>query len=168
MFDNLVHDLQMLAKADGIIGRIRLQLLVRQSGLFAFAGLIAVFGLGMANVAGFYALEPLWGPVWAAAAVSFGDFLIAAVVILAARRAKPGPEIDLALELRQNAVDALRNDAAEIRTAMDSLSAEVRQTRDSVLAFAHNPLGAAADKLLAPAVIAVIRALQARKRPNAG
>lgn len=56
MIDNLVRDLQVLWKADALIGKIWLNVMARRFGLFAFAGLIAVFGLGMANVAGFYAL----------------------------------------------------------------------------------------------------------------
>ena len=57
MIDNLIRDLQVLRKADLLIGRIWLNVMARRFGLFAFAGFIAVFGLGMANVAGFYALE---------------------------------------------------------------------------------------------------------------
>jgi hypothetical protein len=62
MIDNLVRDLQVLWKADALIGKIWLNVMARRFGLFAFAGLIAVFGLGMANVAGFYALQPSWSP----------------------------------------------------------------------------------------------------------
>ena len=66
MIDNIVRDLQVLGKADSLIGKIWLNVMARRFGLFALAGLVAVFGLGMANVAGFYALQQSWGPVWAA------------------------------------------------------------------------------------------------------
>jgi hypothetical protein len=62
MIDNLVRDLQVLRKADFLIGRIWLGVPARRMSLFAFAALIAVFGLGMADVAAFYALQ---GPVGA-------------------------------------------------------------------------------------------------------
>jgi len=55
MIDNLVRDLQVLRKADFLIGRIWLGVPARRMSLFAFAALIAVFGLGMADVAAFYA-----------------------------------------------------------------------------------------------------------------
>jgi hypothetical protein len=63
MIDNIVRDLQVVAKADSLIGKIWLNVVARRFGLFAFAGLVAVFGLGMANVAGFYGLQQYWGPV---------------------------------------------------------------------------------------------------------
>ncbi len=62
MIDNLIRDLQVLRKADFLIGRIWLNVMLRRFGLFAFAGLIAMFGLGMANVAGFYALHASVSP----------------------------------------------------------------------------------------------------------
>ena len=75
MIDNLVRDLQVLRKADFLIARIWLDVLTRRFGLFAFAALIAVFALGMANVAGFYALQGSVGPVWAAAIVAAVDLV---------------------------------------------------------------------------------------------
>ena len=82
MIDHLFRDLQVLRKADFLIGRIWLNVLLRRFGLFAFAGLIAVFGLGMANLAGYNALQTAIGTVWAAAAIALADFAIAAIVLL--------------------------------------------------------------------------------------
>jgi hypothetical protein len=70
MIDHLLRDLQVLRKADLLIAKIWLNVLVRRIGLVALAGLIAVFGLGMANVAGFYALQASIGAVWAATVVA--------------------------------------------------------------------------------------------------
>jgi len=53
MIDNLMRDLQVLWKAHSLIGRIWLNVLARRPPLSVFVVLIAVFGLGMANVAGF-------------------------------------------------------------------------------------------------------------------
>src|SRR5689334_19046163 len=105
MIDNLLRDLQVLRKADFLIARIWLNALARRLGFFAFAALIAVFALGMANVAGFYALQGSVGPVWAAAIVAAADLAIAAVVLLIGANSRPGPEIDLAIEVRKMAWD---------------------------------------------------------------
>ncbi|RUX20237.1 hypothetical protein EOA23_28855, partial [Mesorhizobium sp. M2A.F.Ca.ET.042.01.1.1] len=78
MIDHLVRDLQVLKKADLLIGKIWLDILLRRAGLIAFSGLIAVFGLGMVNIAGFYALQVSIGQAWAAAAVALIDIVIAA------------------------------------------------------------------------------------------
>ncbi len=56
MIDSLARDLQVLVKADSLIGKIWLNVMARRFGLFALAGLVAVFGLGMANLAGFFVL----------------------------------------------------------------------------------------------------------------
>src|SRR5437764_14676421 len=104
MINNLLRDLQVLRKADFLIGKIWLSVLARRFGLYAFAGLIAVFGLGMANVAGFYALQGSLGPIWAAVIVAIADLVIAAVISLIAGNAHPGPEIDLAMEVRKMAI----------------------------------------------------------------
>jgi len=96
MIDHLLRDLQVLRKADVLIAKIWLNILLRRAGLYAFAGLIAVFGLGMANVAAFYALEPTIGPVGAAAIVALSDLVIAAIVLLAASKTRPGAELELA------------------------------------------------------------------------
>ena len=69
--DDLMRDLQVLWKADSLIGRIWLNVLARR--LAHFAALIAVFGLGMANVAGFMGLQAACGPVWSAAIVAVVD-----------------------------------------------------------------------------------------------
>ena len=102
MIDDFVQDLHDLQKADALIGKIWLKNLACQFGLFVFAGLIAVFGLGMTNVAGFYAMQASSGAVWAAVVVAIADFILAAIVILVARNSQPGPEIEQALDGSQD------------------------------------------------------------------
>ena len=163
MIDDLVRDLQLLRKADSLIGRIWLKVIARRFGLFIFAGLIAVFGLGMANVAGFYALQASLGSVWAAAIVAIGDFVLAAIVILIARSSEPGPEIELALDVRKMAIDAIQADARDLKLTIDALGQEVRDAKDAIAGFVHNPLDAATHKLLIPAAISIIRGLRSKK-----
>jgi hypothetical protein len=81
MIDNFFRHLRHLQKADALIGRIWLNVLACQLGLFLFEGLIAIFGLGMTNVAGLYALQESLGPVWAAVVVAIADFALAAIEI---------------------------------------------------------------------------------------
>lgn len=163
MIDNLVRDLQVLWKADSLIGKIWLNVMARRFGLFAFAGLIAVFGLGMANVAGFYGLQTAWGPVWAAAIVAAADFIMAIFIMMLARNAHPGPEIELALDVRKMAIASIQADARDLKLTIDALGQEIRHTRDSIAGFVHHPLDAATEKLLIPAVLAVIRGLRSKK-----
>ena len=119
MMDNLMRDLQVLWKADSLIARIWLNVIARRLGLFVFAALIAVFGLGMANVAGFYGLQPTFGFVWSAAIIAVVDFVLAVLVLSLASRAQPGNELELALEVRKMAIASLLSDTADVRLAVE-------------------------------------------------
>src|SRR5208283_4716128 len=155
MIDDLVRDLHLLQKADSLIGRIWLKVIARRFGLFVFAGLIAVFGLGMTSVAGFYALQPPVGPVWAAVIIAVADFALAAIVILIARNSAPGSEIELAFDVRKMAIDAIRADAADLKVTIDSFGQEIRDAKDTIAGFVNNPLDAAMQKLLIPAALSI-------------
>jgi len=163
MIDNLVRDIQVLAKADSLIGRIWVGVLARRIGLLAFAGLITVFGLGMGNVAGFYGLTANVGPVWAATIVAVVDVAIAAAVLLVALKSGPGREIELALDVRKMATDALQADARDIRLTVEALGQELRDIKMSVASFAQHPFDAAAQKLLVPAALSIIKGIRAKK-----
>jgi len=163
MIDDLVRDLHLLQKADSLIGKIWLKVMARRFGLFIFAGLIAVFGLGMANVAGFYALQVSVGPIWAAVIVAIADFVLATIVMLLARNSAPGPEIELALDVRKMAIDAIQEDARDLKVTIDALGQEIRDAKDAIAGFVHNPLDAATHKLLIPAAISIIRGLRSKK-----
>jgi len=166
MIDHLLRDLQVLHKADFLIGRIWLNVLVRRLGFFAFAALIAVFGLGMTNVAGFYALEASVGAVWAAAIVAAVDLVIAAIILLIGSNSRPGPEIDLAFEVRKMAVDAIQADARDLKITLEAVGQEVKNVKETITGIVQNPLDAAAQKLLIPAALSIVRGLRSKKQPG--
>ena len=163
MIDHLLRDLQVLRKADILIGKIWLNVLARRLGLFAFAGLIGLFGLGMANVAGYNALQSSIGIIWAATVVAIADFAIAAIMLLFASRSHPGPEIDVALELRKTALESIHEDARDLRLTIDAMGQEIRNVKQNVTALVHNPLDIATEKLLVPAVLSILRGMRAKK-----
>jgi hypothetical protein len=163
MIDHLLRDLQVLHKADFLIGRIWLNVLVRRLGLFAFAALIAVFGLGMVNVAGFYAFQASLGAVWAAAIVAAVDLLIAAIVLLIGSNSRPGPEIDVAFEVRKMAVEAIQADTRDLKLAIEAVSQEVKDVKTNITQLVQNPLDVAAQKLLIPAALSILRGMRSKK-----
>jgi hypothetical protein len=122
-----------------------------------------VFGLGMANVAGFYGLQQSWGPVWAAAIVATADLILAVIIVLAGRSVQPGPEIELAFDVRKMAMDAIQADAHGLKDTVGSLGQQIRQTRDTIAGFAQHPLSSATEQLLVPAVLSILRGLRAKK-----
>lgn len=163
MRDNLIRDLQVLWKADSLIGKIWLDVMARRFALFALAGLIAVFGLGMANVAGFYGLEQIWGPVWAALTVAMADLVVALIIALIARSVQPGSEIELAFDIRKTAIASIQADTRDLKDTIDSLGRQIQQTRDTISSFVQRPLNAAAENLLVPAVLSILRGLRSKK-----
>ena len=163
MIDHLLRDLQILRKADLLIGKIWLNVLARRIGLFAFAGLIGVFGLGMANVAGFYALQNSLGVIWAATVVAIMDFAIALIVLLVGSRTRPGPEIEVAFEVRRTALESIQEDARDLKLTIDTLGQEIKNVKQNITAVVHNPLDVAAEKLLVPAALSLLRGLRSKK-----
>jgi len=163
MIDHLVRDLQALRKADFLIGKIWLNVLARRLGLFAFAGLVGVFGLGMANVAGYHALQASVGEVWAAVILAGVDLVIAVIVLLAAMKSRPGPEIEIALDVRKMALESIHEDARDLKLTIDALGHEIRAVKENITAVAHNPLDVAAEKLLVPAALSILRGLRSKK-----
>ena len=119
-----LRHLRALWRAETLIAEIKLGLLAKRSGLMLFAGLIAAFGLAMLNVAVYLALAPVWSDVGAMVAVAIGDFVIAGILFMLASRQTKDPEIALASELRDQAIEAIELDA---RIAVDEVSGFVRR-----------------------------------------
>jgi len=163
MIDHLLRDFQVLRKADLLIGKIWLGVFTRRLGLFAFAGLIAAFGLAMANLAAYNALQQPIGVIWSAIAVAAADLLIAAVVVVVAVNARPGPEIDMAFEMRRMAVESMQENARDLKISVDAITHEMKTVKENVAAVVRNPLDAAAEKLLVPAVLSILKGLRSKK-----
>jgi hypothetical protein len=162
MVDHLLHDLRVLRKADLLIGRIWLTVLARRVGFLALGALIAAFGLAMANLAGFYALQPPLGTPGAAAALAAGDLAIAAVLLWLGSTIRPGPEIEVALDVRTMAVEALEADTRDLKLMVDTIGQELNSVRTNIAHIVHNPLDLAAQKLLIPAALSLLRGLRSK------
>jgi len=144
--------LRVLWRAERIVAETRLRVLLRRSMLYAFAGLIAVFGLAMLNVAAYFFLRGLWGPIWAALAAALGDFVIALAVVLIALAIKPGPELPAALELRDVSMQGLE---AELAPLQDRFAWLTRAARD--------PFETVVPAMLIPLITSIMRGLRKNK-----
>ena len=111
----LIRQIRVLTRVQSGIAEARLRLFARRSILLLLAGLIAVFGLCMLNVAAFFWLRSLWGPVWAAAAMAGSDFVIAIAIGVIAVTAKSSAELRAAVELRQAAIDGIEEEFSGLR-----------------------------------------------------
>jgi len=117
----------------------------------------------MANVAAFYAFQAPLGAVWAAAVVAAVDLLIAAIVLVVGSNSRPGPEIDVAFEVRKMAVEALQADARDLKLTIEGIGQEVKGVKANITQLVQNPLDVAAQKLLIPAALSIIRGMRSKK-----
>lgn len=160
MLDTLIRDTRILWRAESIVADVRFRHLLARSGFKAGAGLVAVFGLLMLNITGFFILEPRWGAAWAAGVVGLLDFAVSGLLLALAARTKPGRELDLALEIRQSALDRLEVDARSVQSELVSLRQEVQGIRDATLGILKHPLDAALSGLVVPLAGVLIKSLK--------
>ena len=122
-----------------------------------------MFGLGMANVACFYALQASAGAVWAATIVALIDLVIAALVLLVASKSRPGSELDLAFEVRKMDVESIQADAQDLKLMLDILGQEVKDLKGNITQLIRSPFDTAAQKLLVPAALSIVKGFRSKK-----
>jgi hypothetical protein len=146
--DSIVANLRALLRANSIIADIHARHLVARTSLTGFAALIAAFGLLMLGLAGYFALERILGPVWAAAAVGLANCVIALVLVFVASHIKPGRDLELAREVHRTAMDALLADGRAVETEIADLKQAFRHPLDSVLPSLIVPLASIIIKII--------------------
>jgi hypothetical protein len=68
--------------------------------------------------------------------------------------------LDLALEVRKMAVESIQADTRDLKLTFDALAQEVKEVRANVTQFVQNPMDVAAQKLLIPAALSIIRGMR--------
>lgn len=104
---NLTRTVRHLLRAELLIAEIRLKLGARKAVL-AFAAAIAfTLGFIMLNVAAYQWLKLTFGPVNTPLGIAAADFIIAGLAVTFALAGRPGPELDMALNIRKTLTDQL-------------------------------------------------------------
>ncbi|WP_238120426.1 MULTISPECIES: hypothetical protein [unclassified Xanthobacter] len=131
--DTLVRNLRVLLRADLIIAEIHLRKAAAKSTFFGIAALIGGFGLVMLGIAGFLALETLYGAILAATITGGVALVLAALLVFAGARVRPGRELDLATEVHAAAMTAVSADLQAAGTSVQRLTAFVRNPLDTAV-----------------------------------
>jgi hypothetical protein len=127
--DNVVRNLRILWRAESIIADISFRQMMTRSFLRGAAALLGAFAFLMGNLSLFFALQQAWGRNWAAAVIALANLLLAVVILIVAQRSKPGREMELALEVRNSALQALEMDAQVLQQQLAEFRDEVRGVR---------------------------------------
>jgi hypothetical protein len=138
--DRFINNLRVLWRADSTIAEIRLRHALARSGINAFAGLMAVFGLLMFELAGYFALLKVCDVIIAALVLGVVNFAIAGILFLIAARRRPGRELELANEIHRSAVEALQADARVVQAEWAMVGRALRHPFDSALPALVVPL----------------------------
>jgi len=162
--ERLIRNLHLLWRAESLIIGLRIQRTSNRAVLLACAGLAALFGLAMLNVAGFFALQPGLGAVTAALLVAAADFLIAALVAAAARGGRPHPDLSSALEARDAALEELAAGLAAMQAEFRATREEFASIKSIVTSFIHRPF----ETPLLAVLLPLIRSFVKSRRQAAG
>jgi hypothetical protein len=133
--DRLVNNLRVLWRTERAIAEIKLRHALARSGLNVAAGMLALIGLLMFEVAAFFALRDAWNTIAAALILGAVNFAFAGILLLVADRKRPGRELDLANEIHKNTMDALQADARLLQADIASFGQALRHPLDGVAAL---------------------------------
>lgn len=140
-------------RAERMIARRRLAMIRTQTGLLAFAGLVAGIGVMMVNVGLFFWLAQNFGNAGAGAILAAVNFALALVVGLAAARMSVEKELEPVIEVRDLAVEDIEAELA------DGL-AEAKQFTEDIRRMASDPFGSALPSLLGPVLSILVKSVK--------
>lgn len=148
--NRISRNISIILRAEQSIARRRMTVLRNQSGLMVFAGLVAVLGIVMLNVAGFYQLSITMSPQKSALMIALVNLAFAAMIIVVASRMSAAKDVEPVEELRDLAISDLE---VEIQSAVE----EVRDMGNSVRRMATDPLGSLIPSVIVPLLASLIR-----------
>ncbi len=153
----MIRSLKILLKSERVLIARELKLAFDRFQLVALAGLIAVFGLALLDVAAVFALQPYWGSSLSALAVGGANLLLALILIASAKSLSPGEEIEMVKEVRDMAI-------TEIEEEVSRAQGEIVVLRDEARRFVRNPFDAFLPSILAPLFSTVVKGVTKRKK----
>jgi hypothetical protein len=147
--------IRLSIRSEALVAEIRLLTYARKVMLASLAFLAALIGFAFINLALFEYLQSLWGPIATPLAIGLGNIVFAALILLAAKLVKAGPELAMAEEIRSLSGNALESEL------------QPRQIASGVLGALTNGNDASMVRLLVPTVVSIVSAMRrAKGRPK--
>ena len=159
--ETLVRNLKLLWKSQGILAEIQVKVLTQKIVLSVFAGLAGLFGLGMLNLAVFFAIEQSLGPTMASLLVGLGNIVIAAGVLLVVQRLDGGREAQVVEDVRDLVLSDIEAEAVAVQNQIIEVRDEIAAMSNNIVRLVQNPLEALSPRLLIPATTALTKLVSA-------
>ena len=147
------RNINIAMRAERVIARRRFAVIRTQSGLIAFAGLIAGIGVIMISVALFFWLAERYGNATAGLLVAIIDFVFAGVLVAIASRLTAEPELEPVIEVRDLALEDIE---AEVEDALE----EVGEIAEGIRQITRDPLSAIGQGLAGPVLSVLVKSLK--------
>ena len=141
------RNITVLWRAEKLLAEAELRRSFLQIMVVGAAGLFALLGLLMFNVAGFY---------WLAESMSNANALYALTI-------KLGSEADVVRTLRDDAIAELQKDAEQIQSELVHVRSELQVIGTNLSKFASDPIGSLSPGLLVPAINAFTHIVKSSK-----
>ena len=148
----IVRSGRLYVRTELLVAEMRLRSYARKAALLAVALGVALFGLGMLNVAAFLWLSETFGPVATALGIAADICAVAAAAFVIGYTLKPGPELQLAEEMRDTALETVEGEVARMQSA-------------GVTGLVTGAVELGAARLLMPTVGALVGGLR-KKQPE--
>ena len=121
--------MQVFSRAEMAILRVNLQTAAKQVILFAVGIVLILLAVAMFNVAIYNTLAENYGSDVSALIVSAINGFLAVVILNVANRTKPGPEAEMAKEIRDLALREMNSDVEKIGNNLNEVKADVQRIR---------------------------------------
>jgi hypothetical protein len=145
--DETLLKIRVLTRAEMTLAKANARRMAARSRLYAIAMGMILLTVVMINIAAYEYLSTLKGDAMAALLVALANAILAALVIFAATRIKPGPEEEMVREIRELALSELSADADGIRQNFARIGSDIERIRSGfssvsgVLGSTHSGLG---------------------------
>jgi len=161
--ERLIRNLHVLWRAESLIAGLKMRRASRRGMLLICACLVGLFGVAMLNVAGYLALQPGMGSVGAALLVAAADFLLAVLAIVVAGTVRADPELELAVEAREVALEELTAEFAAMQEQIRGAREDFASIKSTVTSFIHRPLDSPLLAMILPLVKSMARSMRKGK-----
>ena len=147
--NRISRNLAIVYKTERLIARRRFAVVQQQTVLMALAGVVAMIGLVLVNVALYFLLGTRMSSAAAAGILAVANLGLAALLVTVATRMNVDREIEPAVEVRDMAF-------AELEAEVDDATQEVREIVNSVKNLHRDPFGSLST-LLVPLITMLLK-----------